>query len=501
VYITETERISQMIKSSSGMTLEETIMNEIINWQKSDTYEMIRTSERYMRNENKIKSRKRQYIDKDGVVHEEKNLANNTLAHNFLWKLINQKTGYLISKPFSVSSDNEGFHKALNDAFDDNFRRNFKDVGEEAIEKAISWWLVHYDENGKFALRKIPSEQIIPLWADEAHTKLDAVIRVYNFVKYVAKTKTIEMKVEYWDVNGTKYYVLKSGKLVPDMDRGAYSSHFSFVDANGNELKLNWDKVPFVFFKYNKYEIPLLAFIKDHIDDYDRNKSDNSNNLQDLPNFIYVLTNYDGQNLGEFRRNLAAFRAVKVVDDGTGRGGVATLSAPVETDAVKTHIDIARRDIFEFGRGVDTTSEKFTSPNTITIKSLYADLDTDCNNMEIEFKSSYQDLFWFLKCHFYNIGLGDFFDAKANITFNRDIITVESEAIKSCQDSMGILSEETVIENHPWITDAKAEMERKKKEQEDSEKFVTPPLTEYDPSMDPTDATLPEGDNGDPNEE
>ena len=36
-------------------------------------------------------------------------------------------------------------------------------------------------------------------------------------------------------------------------------------------------KCLFVYFKYNDEEQPLIKFVKSLVDDYDRNKSDNSN--------------------------------------------------------------------------------------------------------------------------------------------------------------------------------------------------------------------------------
>src|SRR5690606_23549857 len=124
------------------------------------------------------------------------------------------------------------------------------------------------------------------------------------------------------------------------------------------------------------------------VDDYDRQKSDNSNNLEDLPNSIYVIKNYDGTNLGEFRRNLATYRAVKVYSEQGSDGGVDTISLDIDVEAFKTHMDLTRKDIYEFGRGVDTQSDKFgNSPSGIALRFLYADLDMDANDIETEFQA------------------------------------------------------------------------------------------------------------------
>jgi len=126
------------------------------------------------------------------------------------------------------------------------------------------------------------------------------------------------------------------------------------VVVNGQEKGFNWQRVPFVCFKYNDEEQPLVPVIKSLVDDYDIKTFDNSNNLEDLPNSNYVIKNYDGQDLGDFRRNLSVYRAVKVTDE----GGVETLSLEINVEAFRTHIEQLRKDIYEFGRGVDTQSDR-----------------------------------------------------------------------------------------------------------------------------------------------
>ena len=80
------------------------------------------------------------------------------------------------------------------------------------------------------------------------------------------------------------------------------------VDEDNNPIMTNvqmtWDKVPFIAFKYNADEMSLLKLVKSLIDDYDLNTSDTSNNLQDIPDSIKVVKNYDGTDKGEFTQNL-----------------------------------------------------------------------------------------------------------------------------------------------------------------------------------------------------
>src|SRR5690606_39976685 len=47
-----------------------------------------------------------------------------------------------------------------------------------------------------------------------------------------------------------------------------------------------------------------------------------------------------------------------------------------------------------------------------------------------------------------------------DIIFNRDIIINEAEVINMARNSVGILSDETIVANHPWTTNVQAELER-----------------------------------------
>jgi len=53
----------------------------------------------------------------------------------------------------------------------------------------------------------------------------------------------------------------------------------------------------------------------------------------------------------------------------------------------------------------------------------------------------------------------------------------ESQAITDIKNSVGIISEETILAQHPWVTDVQAEQERLKKERE--EKIKTEDYGEF----------------------
>nr|KEI06205.1 phage portal protein, SPP1 family [Clostridium sp. K25] len=450
--------------ANSTMTLEEIIQEDIKDWKSSQARRLMLEGQKYYKGDTDILNRKRMAIGEGGELQEIKNLANNKLVHNFVRKLVDQKIGYLLSKPLAIQTNSEQYKDILNGVFNKSFMKLLKNLGKDCINKGIAWAQIYYSEYGEIRFKRLPSEEIIPLWKDSEHTKLSAVIRVYEIEVYEGHTKKTITKVEYWDTEKVLRYVEYEGNLIPDVEAPEDAGHFSVVDDKGNTKSFTWSKVPFVYFKYNDEEQPLIKFVKSLVDDYDRNKSDNSNNLEDLPNSIYVLKDYDGTNLGEFRRNMSLYRAVKV----TGEGGVETRSLEINVEAYKTHIEQTRKDIYEFGRGVDTQSDKFgNSPSGIALKFLYNDLDLDCNIIETEFQASLEYLLWFINQHLINTGQGDFTNENVDFIFNRDTIINESDSISNCQNSVGIISDETIVANHPWATKDELEKIKKQKEQQE----------------------------------
>jgi len=468
--LSTTQEVIQIIKAgaAAAMTDEQIVQQEIDDWLSSQDRKDMLDGERYYRNGSDILRRMRKTIGKDGELVEAKNLANNKIVHGFLRKLVDQKAGYLLSKEMSIQTENTIYDALLTGIFDKGFKRLLKSLLKEAIKKGRGWLHVYYDEEGRFRFKKLPAEEIIPLWKDTAHTELDAIIRIYEVDVYEGSTKTINRKVEFWYDGGVKRYdagPLDYGitKLVPDVELGETSGHF-VVDDKGEEKPMSWERIPFICFKYNEDELPLIALLKSQIDEYDQKKSDNSNNLEDLPNSVFVIKGYDGTNLGEFRHNLSVLRAIKVSAE--ENAGVETLNLEINTEAYKNHMDMTRNDIYEFGRGVDTQSDSFaTAPSGEALKFLYADLDMDANDIENEFQAALEQLLWFVNTHIEKTTGNDFSEETVNFLFNRDIVINESQVITDAKNSVGIISQQTIIASHPWVTNLKEELKRIEEEE------------------------------------
>lgn len=470
------------VLESLGKPEQDFLFANITEWQNSDTRKLMLTAQDYYGNDNDIKDRKRYYIDRKGNKQEATNLSNSKLAHPFMRKLTNQKVNYLLTKELSIQCDDGLFSEAIGKYIHKKFLRMLKRLGKDAIVNGIAWVQVYYSKDGVLSFKRIPSEEIIPFWADADHTMLDAVIRVYSVWEYKTNGHKKEIfKVEYHTTVGVWYYVLGDKGLKPDPDRGEnLFGHFvvtqdtvdeqgnPVVDKDGNpvteDVQATWERVPFVGFKYNDDELSLLKWIKPLIDDYDLNTSDTSNNLQDVPNSVKVVKNYDGTDKGEFVQNLATFRTAFV----SGDGDMKALTTTLDTQAIEAHLNRLKDDIYEAGNGVDTQDDNLGNASGVALAFRYAGLNMDMTDMGNEFAAALEELIWFMKVDMLNRGIGDFMETEFDVIFNTDMIVNESEVIADAKNSVGVISDETIRANHPWVTDPEAEEERMKKQKEEA---------------------------------
>lgn len=192
----------------------------------------------------------------------------------------------------------------------------------------------------------------------------------------------------------------------------------------------------------------------------------------DAGNTVLVLRNYDGQDLGEFRKNLATYRAIKVRSFEGKDGGVDSLQIEVNAETYKTVLELLKKALIENLRSYDAKEERLGgSPNQMTIQSMYCDIDLDANAMETELQAAFEDLLWFVNTYLASIGEGDYSGEEISVIFNRDILINESEAIDNCIKSIGIISDETIAAMHPWADDPAAELERLKKQKEENDPY------------------------------
>jgi SPP1 family phage portal protein len=466
-FITDQYNDIIMQGAKNRLTDEEFVVAEIYRFLASKRRKEMIDGENYYRGKHDILHRKRTVIGPDGKLEPVDNLPNNRVVNNQYKKMVNQKVNYLLGQPVTLRSDNELYAETLMKFFDKKFLRLIKNVGQDSLNCGLGWLFLYYDDAGEFKFKRIKPYEIIAGWGDEEHTFLDYAIRIYEVIAFEGRTEKILQKIEIYDETGIHRFVLDGSRLVPD--ERPHEPYFTVTDDTEVQA-FNWSKLPLIPFKYNTEEMPLLGNVKSLQDGLNQILSTFENNMEeDSRNTILVLVNYDGENLAEFRHNLALYGAVKLKTIDGAAGDLKTLQVEVNAQNYQVILEIFKKAIIENAMGYDAKDDRMGSnANRLNILSMYSDIDLDANETETEYQAAFEELIYFIGLHLANTGQGDFEHEEVEVIFNRDMLISESEVIENIKNSVGIISDETLVARHPYTDDPAKELERKQKETEEA---------------------------------
>ena len=465
-----TEIAKRIIEYGAGeaMTDRRFLEYEIADWKRSDLRNEQLCGDAYYNGYQDIMEKTRKAIGADGKLFVVDNLPNNKVKDNQYGIHVDRKVNYILGKPFLISSDDDNYVEALKTVLDKNFMRKMKTLARHALNEGIAWLYPYYSGTGEFKFKIFPGYECLPFWKDSEHTELDILVRLYSMEVYEGKKKKTVEKVEVYSTSGVENYILQDGGgLVPDIENPGHP-YLTHSMANGEEESLNWQRIPLIPFKCNDLEKPLIRDCKELQDAINDITSKFADDMQaDSYSTILVVRNYDGQNLAEFRQNLATYGAVKVSED----GGIDSLQVQVNAENYNSILDILKKKLIENARSFDAKDDRIGSnANQMNLQSMYSDIDLDANAMETEFQAALDELLFFIDAYLSHTGQGDFSKSEVNFAFDRDMMMNESEIISGIKNSVGILSTETLVETHPYVADPQVELDRiaaEKKQNED----------------------------------
>ena len=440
--INQTNLIIAQLKATGSKSISD-ILHELI--EVHDIKPMLE-GQRYYLNNNDIRRRNKHYWD-NGIKKIDRTKINNKMSNSWHRLLVDQKTGYLLGKKPTISSENENYSKILNIYLDDEFNKTLQDLLKNASNKGVEYLYVYIDDKGEFKNAIIPSEQIIPIYDYKFNKDLEEVIRYYSVIVN-GKEKT---QVEWYTKDLITIYLEdENGEFKKTEEQNYY-----YI----NEQGYNWGVVPFIEFKNNQEKTGDLKLYKDLIDVYDKVNSDIVNDIEELQNLIYVLKGYESESLREFTENLRYYKAISVAED----GDVGNLSNEIPGETINKLLDRLEDNIIMFGQAVNPKFDNMgNAPSGIALKFMYNLLDIKAEISAIEFKKGIKNYLSFLNT-FLNLNKLNVLNEenrKVDIIFNKTILVNENELVAMAQQSKGIISDYTIIANHPWTKNVEEEQER-----------------------------------------
>ena len=274
-------------------------------------------------------------------------------------------------------------------------------------------------------------------------------------------------KIKYAEVfNKTKKitWVQEKGKWEKVNQEFVYADKIVYTDEHDNVIKENVlskdiNVFPIIEWKFNDLAIPTLANIKDFIDLQDTNLSDLANNVEDIQDAIWILENYNGQNLQEFMEDLKVRKAIKV-----GNGGSVnskTIEIPIE--ARNKLYELCEKNIYKFGFGINFSErDNLGNVSGVGLKWSYAPLEQKSNSIENNGQDALNNFFNIL-FNLLNINNNS---NDVEFSFDRTMIINEQEKTSTVMSATSQLSRKTILTNLPMVKDVDEEMELLKDEDE-----------------------------------
>lgn len=390
------------------------------------------------------------------------------LYHSFFKQIVDEKVDYLFTNNYSLTADNQNNLINIQKILGNQFNLLLKRLAKECSKKGKAWLHVYYDDQEQIKMRMIKAEEVIPLYNTENEEELEGIIRFYNEEVYIHKEKKTLTRVEYWTREDVNFYILEDEhKLILDSEKYLdedYEGHYR----KGNRA-YTYPEIPFILFRNNEEERNDLIHIKPLIDSYNKNRLHLDTLLDEVREHLYLLKGYGGADKKEFIEDLKKYGLVLLDDE----GDLKYLTPNIDVNALEIHINKLKKDIFTIGQSTDFTDENNFNQSGIALKIKFRNLDLKANHIELYFKEAFQHLMKFLLIEDQNI----------EIHFTRQVLVNELELIQAIKESKatGIVSDETLMSKHPYITNILQEKEKVKRERE--EKFKMYDFTTKEESL------------------
>lgn len=417
----------------------------------------ILTAKRYYNNDNDIKLK--------GILPENSDPlrnADNRISNNYHEDFTDEKSAYMFTNPVLFDLGDKELNKKINEVLGDDFEYESNNLCINATNCKVAW--LHYwidnEEEMPFQYATVETEEIIPVFKKGLKRKLQAIHRYYEDYEEDNNGKIKYYTwYEYWDHKHCERYKFRGSAT-----QGTGLTHLPEFNES---FEHNFETVPFIEFRNNKKQESDLKKYKDLLDIYDKVLSGFANDLEDIQQLIYILENYGGEDLKEFLGDLKRYKTVKTETGADGRtnGGLKTLQIEIPVEARKTILEILEKRIYKAAQSLDMDNSNFGNSSGVALKFFYRKLELKAGLMQVEFKRGFNQL---IRAILKYLDITEY--KSITQTWTRNMISNDLENAQIAMDSKDIISDETIIKNHPWVENPEEEYKKVKEQKEDNMK-------------------------------
>ena len=381
------------------------------------------------------------------IAKENKFAANEKIASSFFRDITDSKAQYLAGEGADINAvsgaeADDAVIARVSEVLGDQIKRH----GQACLTDALvfrSGYAYMQVIDGQIRLQYVPHCEVKPY-----RDRTDALVNV----------------LRYYKRNGCEYaeyhtpamiYAFKKEKDGGEWEFEEETPQIQTVKVYGDgtteavEGGKGWSRLPwFELWHNNDHTSSLTNAAKTMIRCYDITLSDFANNLIDVQDVFISLKDSYGSG-GDWGEQLELLKNFKV---GENVEGVTTFEVPHVAREVL--LNMLKADIYAALRGVDVGRISGGNLTNTAIRALYSDIDLWADQAEWHIKDWVSDIVK-TAADYMGLTLPPY-----KVTLTRRAIFDDVAQMDALSRQKGVISDKTIYENHPLVTDAQGELDR-----------------------------------------
>lgn len=422
-----------MLKDMSLLT--PALISHLVQKHRMEGIPRIKKLRRYYEGEHDILKR----VFKDGSK------PNNKIVNNFCRMISDITQGYFTGIPITYTSSDDSYLMHLEDVYNVNVEENQNSIlSKDASIFGAGYELIYMNEDADIRLTTIPPEEVIMIYSTSVERKPIGAIRHYIVKDYLDPSNNTEHIEVYTKTHVHKYIELGGLPTLIESEE-----HFFGV-------------CPLIPYCNNDEELGDFEGVIGLQDAYNSAVSDQANDFEYTADSYLVINGAEDTEDEEFL-NMKQNRLLLLPENSEA----TWLVKKTDNQTVESYKNRLTKDIHRFSNVPDINSEEFMNDISGTaLKYRWQAMEQACANKERLFKES---LYLRQKaiCNILEIkGLHfEYTDVKPH--FKRNIPVNMNETIQMIATLKGVLSEETLLSQLPFIDNVQEELDRIEEEQDD----------------------------------
>lgn len=422
------------LKLSKDQDLTPELIKKIIEKYQQTKVPRLENLDRYYHTKNKILDR----------IIKDDSKPNNKVAHPYASYITDTLTGYFMGEGVTYSSLDENALEELNMVLEYNDSQDEDtEIAKDMSIFGTAIELLYIDEDGSIRMKRLDPRECVLIYDDTLEEDILYAIRFYQ-CEDILTDKRYYM-IEIYSANNCDIY--KSDENINSLTLVSSDEHY-------------FGMVPVCEFNNNEEEIGDFEPVISLIDAYDQMESDSLNDFEYFVDAYLCLTglNADSEDVKTMKEN-----RILLLDSDSDAKWLIKDTNDTNIENVKTRLD---SDIHKFSKVPDMSDESFSgNASGVAIKYKTLPMENIVAIKERKFKKALQRRIELI----FNIlsKTSNMYDWRAiDISFTRNLPTNDTEIASVVSTLSGIVSNETLLAQIPFVENVQNEMDKVEEEKE-----------------------------------